>query len=165
MGHQVNFYLDSEDTNALEQRLKSIEPFLVLHSRSPSATPLVLDSLNATENGKPWLFFYLVRPDDLKEVVCSHVPAQGYWSVDCLRSPAIEFTRCYKDSKIIRRGRIYFVDGFFDSDAVWQEKPDDFRAWAKKILTTTKRSLKKRGPEYIGTGAEAWEASGRELVM
>lgn len=166
MGHQVNFYLDPSDTTAVEHVLRSLGPFYVLHSRSPAPEPRVFESLNVEENGQPWLFLYLVRPEDLHAVVTTHVPAQGYWSVDVLDSPVVEFDRCFFDGAILRRGRLYYVDGFYDARQQWQDKPESFRTWAKAVLAKTKKMLKRRNSDYIGSGAEAWLASsGGKLVM
>ena len=106
MGHQVNFYLDPRDTEQIESVLRSLGPMLVLHSRSPRPEPKLLDHLTHEEQGQPWLFYHLVRPEHLGAVVLGHVPAQGYWTVDVLNSPVIEFTRCFFDGTILRRGRL-----------------------------------------------------------
>lgn len=156
MGHQVNFYLDPSDTVTVEHAVRSIEPLFVLHSRSQGPTPKVLDSFNVEDEGKPWLFLYLVRPEDLNQVVTSHISAQGYWSVEVLESPVIELTRCFFDGSVLRRGRLYYVDGFYDTDQCWREKPEGFRRWARDVLKKTKRVLKKHQSDYIGSGAEAW---------
>lgn len=166
MGHQVNFYLDPADTIALEQRLRTLGPLLVLHSDSPRPEPRIVEGFGVEEAGKPWLFYYIVRPDDLNKVVTIHVPAQGYWDVDFMKSPVIKFTRCFFDGTILRRGRLYCVDGFYDANNQWQAKEKSFQKWARAALAQTKKALKKlNNIEYIGTGAEAWLASsGGKLV-
>ena len=165
MGHQVNFYLDPADTIALEEAIRTLGPLLVLHSRSPGPEPRVLECVSIEESGQPWLFLHLVRPEDLQSVVTRHVPAQGYWTIDVLRSPVIELNRCFFDGKILRRGRLYYVDGFYNASDEWQEKSDSFKRWAKTVLAKVKKGLKKHEMDYIGTGAETWLASsGGRLV-
>lgn len=164
MGHQVNFYLDGADTISLEERIRGLGPLAILHSLSPGPEPRVLDGVNFEENGRPWLFLFLVRPEDLPAVKTREVPAQGHWTIDDLRSPVVELNRCFFDGKILRRGRVYYLDGFYVGQE-WQDKPDSFRKWAKAVLATTKKGLKKHESEYIGPGAAAWLASaGGKLV-
>jgi hypothetical protein len=113
-------------------------------------------SLNVGEDGQPWLFCHLVRESELVDVVTRHVPAQGYWIVDVVKSPVIEFNGCYFNGKILRRGRVYYVDGFYGADNTWVEKSEAFRLWAAGVLKTIKKVLKKNGSEYIGETALAW---------
>jgi len=165
MGQQVNFYLDHVDTVALEQTIRTLGPLLVLHSRSPGSEPRVLESVSIEENGQPWLFVHLVRPEDLQAVVTRHVPAQGYWTIDVIKSPVIEFNRCFFDGTILRRGRLYYVDGYYNAHQTWEDKADSFQQWAKAVLTRAKKVLKKHKADYIGTGADAWlSSSGGKLV-
>ena len=164
MGHQVNFYLDSLDSMALEQALRDLGPLLVLHSLSPGSEPRILESANFQEGARPWLFVLLVRPEDLHAVVTRYVSAQGHWTVDVVKSPVIEFDRCFFDGTILRRGRLYYVDGYYDGEA-WKEKADAFQQWAKAVLAKAKRVLKKHGSDYIGTGAAGWASlSGGKLI-
>lgn len=160
MGHQVNFYLDQDDTKKIESVLRSIGPLLVLHSRSGQPEPRVVDCLLHDEDSRSWLFYHLVRPEDLDGVNLRHVPAQGYWTVDVLTSPVVEFNGCFFDGAILRRGRVYYVDGFYDANQQWKMKSTGFRDWAKAALGGTRKALKKHQSDYIGTGAEAWRASG-----
>lgn len=158
MSHQFSFYLTPTDTDDLEARLRNVAPLLVLHSRSSTCRPQVLDSLNYLIDGKPWLFLYLVRPEDIDAVVMRHVPAQGYWTVDDEYSPVIEVTRCYFDGSILRCGRMYFVNSYYKNDESLYRKPEDFLAWGKKIFASAKKTLKKDGHYYMGADAIAWLA-------
>lgn len=138
-------------------------PLQILHSRSPTASPRHVPSLDLVEEGAPWLFFHLVRPDDLASVVTRHVPAQGYWTVDVLRSPVIEFSRCFFDGQILRCGRVYYTPSFFGPDDAVVLKSSAFLDWAKLLFAVVKKNLKRRDTEYIGAEAEAWIASGGVL--
>src|SRR6185312_3714179 len=91
VGHQVNFYLDPADTRRVEAALRGLGPLQILHSRSTSPRPRLVDSLDLEELGQHWLYFHLVRPEDLDAVVMNHVPAQSYWAVDVTKSPVVEF--------------------------------------------------------------------------
>lgn len=156
MGHQANFYATPADIAMLERDIGALEPMAILHSRSPIAEPRVVSSTNTLEGGQRWLYYFLVRKLDLCKVVTNHVPTQGYWSIDVLRSPVVEFSSCYFDGCVLRRGRVYYVDGFFGDDAVWTGKPQNFRLWAKSVLKATRQALKRHGADYIGADALTW---------
>jgi hypothetical protein len=135
-----------------------------LHSLSEEDRPIILSSTAVNEGGKRWLFFYMVRSEDLQSVVMRNIPAQGRWTVDVLRSPVIELSRSFFDGEILRRGRLYVVDGFFDSNERWVEKGDSFRQWAGLILSATRKRLTKYKTDYIGPSARRWLDSGGKLV-
>lgn len=156
MGRQLNFYATAADIAELEACIRRLEPVAILHARSPNANPRVLPSLNFSEEAAPLLFYYLVLEPELPKIVTEHVPARGYWTVDILRSPAVEFQGCYFDDKILRRGRVYYVDGFYNQNGTWVEKSEKFRHWAGAVLSAVRKSLKKQGPDYIGPHASAW---------
>ncbi len=165
MGYQVNFYMTPEDAILVQDRLRELVPVKILHSRSPTQNPVVVDSLDRKEEGKQWLFLFLAREEDLAGVVMRYVDVQDYWTVDELRSPVIEFTGSFFDGKILRRGRAYYVDGYHEQGQGWIEKPDQFKSWAKLVLDAIRKSLKRHMSNYIGPGAQSWLAvSGGKLV-
>ncbi len=169
MGHQVNYFQTAKDIALLEQRLRKGLDFVIFEWKSPTRTPRVVDSLNFEENGRRVLNYGLARPEDLDAVVMQHVPEQGYWTFQVTPSPAIEIGTCYTDGTLIRRSRAYYVDGLYGPDDQWMMKSEEFRKWAKTILSTIKKTLKpfKRGTSsgwYIGEDAAQWHAAGGKLV-
>ena len=165
MGKQATFVLLPGDLTALEVEIARVEPFTVLHSRSSSKEVRSLSALDPTKAGEDWLHLFLVRPSDVKRVVTQHVPAQGYWSVDALRSPVIEFQRCFFDGKVLRRGRVYFNESYYDLSGVLVQKPEAFRKWARVVLSTIRRNLHRQGPDYIGPEAKMWLSSGEGALV
>jgi hypothetical protein len=121
--------------------------------------------LDPAKAGEDWLHLFLVRPDDVEQVVARHVPAQGYWSVDALPSPVVEFQRCFFDGKVLRRGRVYFVENYYDSSGVLVQKPEPFRKWAQAVLGLVRRKLHRQGPDYIGADAKMWLSSGEGALV
>lgn len=162
MGHQINFFLGPNDHAELEMRLREAGELVVLRNRSLTPEPHPVDTTNFTEDGKQWLFLYLVRPSDLSAVRTREVAAQGYWSVDDLRSPVIELNRCYYNGKILRRGRLYFVDGYYGAQDQWVEKPEEFKAWAKRLFAAARKTLTfdKNLGAHIGPEAEQMRLDG-----
>ena len=164
MGHQFRYYMTPKDTQEVEQTLLSRVPLAIITRKSFSEKPRVIDSLFFDESDS-WPFsLALVRPEDVDQVVMRHVPAQGYWVADVLGSPIIEFDRCRLDGKTLQLARMYYVDGLYGKDDVWIEKSDDFKTFAKKVFSTTKRSLARRDTNYIGADAQAWADAGGTLV-
>ena len=161
MGHQINFFLGQSDLVELETRLTRVGDLTILHSRSPKPEPKVVESVNFTEDRKQWSF-YLVRSADLNNVLIKEVVAQGYWVVNTLFSPVVELDRFHYDGQVLKRGRLYYVDGFYDPQGLWIEKPANFKAWAKRLFTAARKTLvydKKLGA-YIGPEAALMRISG-----
>lgn len=157
MGHQINFYLSPKDVLELEKRLLSVEKTLILHSRSRGPYPRIVDSTDLVEDGHQQNFFNLVRIADLDSVVTKEIKNQGYWSIDELRSPVIEFTRSNFDGALIRRGRLYYIDVYYDDSGKLVGKTLGFDVWAKKVLSKARRSLEYDKELLAYIGAEANE--------
>lgn len=92
-----------------------------------------------------WLAVCLTRERHVDDVRLQDVAGQPYRTVDVLRSPAIEVTRCYQDAELIRPGRMFFDHGYYEGQS-WIEKDEEFVAWAKQILSMVRRAF----PEYSG---------------
>ena len=163
MGHQIRFFLGPNDLSELETRLRSVEEMAILYSRSPKPEPKIVDSISFTENGALWAL-YLARASDLPDVKLKHVPAQGYWVVENLFSPVVEVSRCYYDGKVLKQGRLYYTDGFYD-DSEWVEKPPAFTAWAKRLFTAARKTLKNDKELMAYVGSEAMEMRARGVVF
>lgn len=165
MGKQVNFVLLPSDLKVLEEELGHIGPFIVLHSRSKSEEVKRLGGLGTDKSGEDWLYLFLVRPEDVELVITQPVATQGYWSIDALRSPVIEFQRCFYDGHRLRRGRAYFVEEYYDANKHLVQKPEAFRIWAQSVLNTIRRKLRRQGADYFGSEARRWLSSGAgELI-
>jgi len=168
MGHQASYYLTPADTNALEARLRERFEFVIFRYRSKSATPHIVDSLYLEENGEQVFDFYVARPEDMESVVMDYVPEQKYWTVETLPSPIVEVSGSGLEDNIFYEGRVYYVDGLYGPDGQWMQKSEEFRKWAKKFLTTVKKSLKpiKLAPgltRYAGEEAAALLESGKAV--
>lgn len=165
VGHQVNFFVTQTDIAELEDALREIGPLLILHSRSSTPQPRILKSLDYDEGGKPWLYFYLIRPQDLTKIVTTNVATQGYWTIDTTTAPVIEFHRSFFNGEIFRRGRVYFVDSYYGRDRGVVSKSEEFGKWAQKILSVIKKHLIKDGGNYCGADAKQVLASSRNIVI
>jgi len=155
MGKQINFFLSRNDSANLERTLLELEPSILLDSRSRGPFPKPYDEDEELEGGRRNLFLYLVRRDDLESVITNEVPTQGYWSILDLYSSVIEVTRCGDADNVLRRGRLYYIESYFDEKDKLVSKSDEFRTWAKRVLSKARRMLTydKELSAYLGDEA------------
>lgn len=126
-----------------------------------------LEGLKQAEPGKGRLKAILAQPDDVGQVVSKFIEKQRYWTVDTLRSPVVEISRCYFDGKQLRRGRLFYDEGFYDASGHWVNKPNAFLSWADSILRLAKGMsvFDERQGSYLGPAANKLASSGEiELV-
>jgi hypothetical protein len=155
MGRQANFWALPEDIEDLLVPIKGLHAVEVVHSRSPSAKPRIVGTLNFVENQHRWLDYFLVRREDLPQVAMEHISAQGYWVVDYVRSPVVEFSSCFFNERVLRRGRVYYNEGY-DEGSEWRLKPEAFRAWAARVVAKTRKQLMRHGTNFLGKRAAVW---------
>lgn len=155
MGHQLNFFLTPKDTQIMLDSIGKVEKMLILHSRSDSPAPKPMSESEIIMD-RPWLFYHLVRERDLPLVVMDYVPKQGYWTVEVLPSPVIEFSRCFFDGNILRRGRLYYSEGDYDANGLWIAKEESFKKWARRIFAVARKALTLTQGFYYGTDALRW---------
>lgn len=156
MGRQVNFYLTSVDLDELMRSITKCGDFVALDSRPLYSRPRILPSVELDERGDPNRYSYLTRSEFLTSVKTYKVEHQDYWHIDDGYSPVIELIGCFSDERVLKRGRLYFIDHYFDEDGRKVMKSDAFLHWATCVLGIARRTLK-RDPAhsalYIGPNA------------
>src|SRR5690349_20516976 len=130
MSHQINFYLTSSDLDVFESDLRSTGNVIFLADRSPTERAVIIQSL-AFGPEETFSKVHLVRPQDLEEVVANFAPKRSEWFLDSMRSPVIELSRGRLKGRQLKRGRLFFQDGYYGPDRQWKSKPLDFVRWAK----------------------------------
>lgn len=126
MNSQVRIRLRSDDLGELEAELREREAlFLPYTFPAPE-----LSFLPALELGK---LIWIVRPDDRDLVRLKHIPQQGYWVIDQVRSPVVEFSHSGPDSEL-GEGRLQFHTNYWADDDTKVAFPDGFVTWARDIL-------------------------------
>src|SRR3954463_7765171 len=105
MGHQIALYLSLQDARDLERELLQPEEDVILKDRSRGPYPNCVSSTDLVEEGNRWYFFYFAKRADLDLIVTREVPTQGYWTVNELYSPVIEFGLGRFDGEVLRSGR------------------------------------------------------------
>jgi hypothetical protein len=159
MGHQLSFLMLPADLPIVEAAIRSTGDVCFLESRRPAADQTEIGTLafQPGEMGHRPLGAYIVRGTQLGEVKNRFVDAEGYWVIDSLSSPVIEFSRCFFDGHLLRRGRAYFAT---DSRFRFELPGDDFVAWGDRVLRRIKDTLQ-RVPEistsaYVSSDARRW---------
>jgi hypothetical protein len=163
MGRQINYYMTAEDHRAFEQRLRRAGDFVAIRRKSKKRGPQVVDLSSALDA----VYLCLVRRGDLPAVIAEEIPARGEYFVNELYSPVVQYTRCSQGDRVIRPGRLYTQEGYFDDAGRWVVKDEAFIAWSRRLQATARRFFKGRryGSFYLGEGAERAKASGFELTQ
>ena len=155
----MQIYLTPEDVADFESALRAHSD-VILSSSSSSPRPVVAASVIVQTPETKCADGYIVRPGDVGRVSMLAVSPQDRWTVDALRSPVIELFGCHFDGKTLKRGRLFYDQGFYESTGVWVEKPMDFDAWAKDVFKLA-RKMFKRDPKldaYVGPRAMEWHS-------
>ena len=172
MSKQVRLFLLPDDYPDVQRAIESCGPARYLPDPVPGHAPTTISSLAiaASEMGKTNLTVFIVREQDLPNVKTKFVPGQGYYVVDDLTSPVIEFMRSYFTGSLLRSGRLYHrASGS-------SEAASAFPKWADAVLAAVKKTLRRvevGGGVYLServiTWKEsrnaAWHRGGQELVV
>jgi hypothetical protein len=164
VGRQIQLYLTPADLADFETSLRSRIEFVALEYRSNAPRPSVTPTFQVAEMGKTWLTLFLARPADLDALEFHEVPAQKYWTLDVLKQPVVEFSRPYFNGTLIRRGRLYYETGDYDSHGSWVDKPKPFLEWAEKLFRAARKVLRRNAELDAYLGREAWELHSRKTV-
>jgi hypothetical protein len=156
---QVNFYVHPEEQEWLEERLEGAGQFTIVRGLDESGRAKLSSTTVIKEFGKEDLKIYLVRPEDVDRICSVGAPNRVERFVDDLRSPVVEFSRCYFDERVLRRGRLYMVDSYYDDFDRLTKKPADFVAWGRKLIDVVRNSLERRSDgDYVSGRAREVES-------
>jgi len=156
---QINFYLTSNDLRDLEAVVRPEMDIIPIEATCKDV-PSVLESTIVKRMGEDRLQIFLCNPQQLSEIVVEPVKSQPYKLVDVLKSPAIEFLRCFESEVTLRRGRLYYIVNYLDDKGVLIRKNDTFVNWATLLFKIVKRELQ-RDNDGLYYGREAMELRGR----
>lgn len=140
MGHQVNFFMLPADLPGVEAAVRATADVCILQDRTPAPEPAEVATLAVEPGdvGRRPLTAYIVRRRELGAVTTRFIAEQGHWVIDSSDSPVIEFTRCFFDGTVLRRGRAYFPADL----RFCPELPSpDFVLWADEVLARIKKQL------------------------
>ena len=154
-GRQINVYLTPEDSDLLEKHIRSLVDFIAFEWCASDSSVQRLLNTGIPKMGKSWLTIGLTRPEDIGNLVLRPMENRESSSVDILRSPAIEFTRCFFDGKVLRRGRLYYISEYYEQ-ARAVRKSDRFISWAGEVFKGSKSMLIRDSnlESYVGPHAK-----------
>jgi hypothetical protein len=159
---QVNFYTTPNDERHLIDQIGHKMEFICMPSISQveHGVKTSYESIVKTENYN----IYLLDESRLSDIKFLSAKERGIYYVDQLRSPAVQFSRCYCKDNIIRRGRFYFVTGYFDGDTL-VKKDKEFISLGNSILKVTKNylHLDKSTGDYYGGEALDLKSLGKTI--
>jgi len=162
---QLYFYLNLEDQCLFDQMLKADEQIIFCRYQAKKMHPIFLESTVIKEVGEEALKIIMVRKTDIENIKYRKVTGRNSYFIDTLRSPVIEYSRCYVTKKLVRRGRLYFLKKYYDDNNTLIEKPRDFVVWANHILGAARKNLAFHSAgELIGSGASIDASLGVELI-
>lgn len=149
MGRQVNFFLTRRDLDGFEAFFWSSDQVVALCQPTPSADLVFANSLRpeAENQLRPWGSMFLAREVDLDLVRVKLIERQGYYLIDDLFSPVVEWSPGYDPATGHRsgRGRLWFPTAYWDDDGEFVQMPSGFLGWGDRLLRWVRRNWKK-GP-------------------
>mgnify|MGYP006908258587 FL=1 len=170
MAHQMNLFLHPHDYVCVQQIINDSSNVSILAGSSPTRKAVELPTivLDESEMGAVDVTVYLVLQNSLNSVQLLECSPKK-WTIDVTRSPVVEFTRCYMDDSLIRRGRLYAIRDYIAPDGSRISKPAIFTDWQTTLFRRLK-SLLRWDPvlsAYCGRKAEEWrrQTHGRFVEM
>jgi len=127
---------------------------LIVDSIAESTEPRILKTTEIERMGQERLTVFLVRPADLGAVKLNTLHDSPPTTIDDLRSPVVEFARCYRDAKGLGRGRLYAVAAYYEDDRL-VSKDITFTRWATALMAVARRTLAKDPASFFYFGPEA----------
>lgn len=157
MGRQIRILMLPDDMLALERDLQKFEIRIVPGDLKEPRLDFFSD-FQLRKPGKENLRVYLTRQEDLQSVVIRPSGNGRMWTIDDLRSPVIQFDRCYFDGKIIRKGRFFYDLSWFGSNGKIVSKSEGFQKWAQQMFAFCRKKLVRNAEldAYVGASAMNW---------
>jgi hypothetical protein len=149
---QLNFFLTRNDQAELLRKLDPLGKFVYVESISQNGSLRILERAEITKMGSERLKIFITLPKYLNNIILVQLPASAF--VDVLRSPVIEFSRCYQDGKCMRRGRFYFIRRHFD-ESTEITKDEEFLKWSNSLILKARRVLRRDPESFAYFGSEA----------
>lgn len=157
---QFSFYMTQQDHAELEGCIRDQVDWTPLAGVTGDSRPHVLNTTIVSKMGQERLGIYLCQPARVDDVVLSQVAGQSDRFVEALRSPVIEFDRCYQSLDSLRLGRLYYVTSYFDDSGALISKDQGFLEWADRIFKAFRKHLVRQEDGYY-YGPEAERLKGK----
>ena len=143
---QINFYLFPWDLTKVDLLFEELGNVRILGLPMPTQKLRISKKVGSADfNQKNWVSTYWVMESQLDQVILEFVEKQNYYLIDDLRSPVIECIRCYWDveKNTLRRGRLYFKEGYWNDNKEWVRKNEAFLNWANLLFKRFRKVFKR----------------------
>jgi len=144
---QINFFIKSDELSKFNKYLAA-QKWLIVNSKSIDGQPRILDSvckINTDES----LLVYLVPEQFLETLIFRFVEKQNHYVLNSeIDLPVINFMRPFEspEENYIRRGKLYYILGYFNTEKEFTLKPDEFLKAADKLFKAFRRTFKNQKP-------------------
>ncbi|MBP5233626.1 MAG: hypothetical protein J6333_09480 [Planctomycetes bacterium] len=139
---QFLFFLMPEETIHVIERLCEKNDIVVLHTRSSTNSPTIIDSFD--DVGK----VYLCPKNELTHIVMDKIDEHAFF-VNIFVSPVVEFDSSILRENELSRGRIYFRGGYDGRDG-WVAFPENTASIYKHMVGYLKSTLLTKNREFDG---------------
>lgn len=161
MGRQVHFYMLPEDRSAFLRLVQEREPVLVTLRDADSSEIQALADFDVGDKKMLCLWNRRLLP----HLERKRVAEPGYYRVDGLHTPTLEFSSSFKATwegkPALGQGRLF---GDFDP---YLEKPPDFEKWYEHLTRWIRKNYQKSPTSmggYVGPAAHEFYSSGGYLL-
>lgn len=156
MGSQIRFFLAPADVSQLENEIRACGAMKILLDKFEyvdlaGIRRSTVDTLAAENQG-----LCLVREEDIADLEFRPISKTAQRYCDGSRSPIIEYYCGFAGASVIRSGRLYRIDSYYDKEGKKVRKSQDFIHWANRVFRKVKNHLQKIEDGYYA-GAIALE--------
>lgn len=158
MGRQIHFYMLPEDQIAFLRHIQERDPIVIAPRDSDSAAIIPVAEFKIDPNK----ILCLWNRSLLSDVEREWVPKPGYYTLDTLHNPIVEFTPSFtatwERKPALGQGRLYSI---FDG------KPPEFEKWYESVARWIRTNYQKNPTSmggYVGPAAYEFYQSGGYLL-
>ncbi len=152
MGRQIAIRTGPSDRAALEAEVARAGG-LILAATSEIEAPTVVPASEGVEQRFPGVF-WLCLAVEVAEVSMRPAGALGYWTVDQISAPVVEYSTRKVNASGIGDGRLWYETGHFVGNERRQRSPD-FVEFAGHLFRWVRRHHQAVGKPPTFVGAEA----------
>jgi hypothetical protein len=141
MSRKLDFIADEVDICALVDFIASRGGVIVPYRRGTSDLESRAPHEFLLGDGSGWI----VREQDVDDLVSYYLPEPNAWFLEYFGNPAIQFAAPVTGDGL-RHGAMRYAPTYFDASGKRSHLPEDFVVWADEILRWVRRAYRK-GPD------------------
>ena len=157
MGRQINFYMLPEDEKEFISYVLQRKGVVMIAPHFQSKSPDIVSRLPEPFSKPFWRSIYFWDKNVNGKLETKHIEKQGYFLIDSLTSPVIEFSRSFIRDNILVRGRIWAQLKYWKGNEI-VSKGKEFENWFNAMTRWIWKHYQKISElEYIGPHALEWK--------